>query len=80
MWPRPRPDSLAIGTPQAATSGATTSVALSPTPPVECLSTTGRPTADMSSRSPESHHRREQRVGLGVAQPLHTTAIRNAAT
>ena len=39
LWPRARPDSFATGTPAEATSGATTSVALSPTPPVECLST-----------------------------------------
>ena len=39
VWPRPRPLILAIFTPQAATMGAMTSVVLSPTPPVECLST-----------------------------------------
>ena len=39
VWPRPRPLILAILTPQAATMGVITSVVLSPTPPVECLST-----------------------------------------
>ena len=39
VMPRPRPESLATGTPQAATSGSAQSVTLSPTPPVECLST-----------------------------------------
>ena len=38
----------------AATSGATTSVVLSPTPPVECLSATGLPTPVRSIRAPES--------------------------
>ena len=38
VWPRPRPDSCGTATPQAATSGASGSVILSPTPPVECLS------------------------------------------
>ena len=42
--PRPRPESLATATPSAATSGTTISESLSPTPPVLCLSTTGRPT------------------------------------
>ena len=39
--PNPLPDIFAIFTPHAATNGARTNVVLSPTPPVECLSTTG---------------------------------------
>jgi hypothetical protein len=39
VWPSPLPLIFAIGTPQAATSGASTSVVVSATPPVECLST-----------------------------------------
>ena len=39
VMPRPRPLILAMGTPQAAASGATISVVLSPIPPVLCLST-----------------------------------------
>ncbi|GJM68071.1 hypothetical protein HMSSN036_02870 [Paenibacillus macerans] len=39
VWPKPRPDILATGTPAAATKGPSTIVVLSPTPPVECLST-----------------------------------------
>ena len=38
VWPRPRPLILATAAPQAETSGASTSVVLSPTPPLECLS------------------------------------------
>jgi hypothetical protein len=35
------PDIIGTATPQAATSGASTIETLSPTPPVECLSTRG---------------------------------------
>ena len=45
MWPSPRPLIFPTGTPQAATIGPTAIVVLSPTPPVECLSTTFRPSA-----------------------------------
>jgi hypothetical protein len=37
--PRPRPESLATGAPQAAAMGREVRLTLSPTPPVECLST-----------------------------------------
>ena len=52
VWPSPRPLILANGTPHAATIGPITIDALSPTPPVECLSTTFRPSADRSITSP----------------------------
>ena len=52
VWPNPRPDSWGTAAPHAATRGTRISDTLSPTPPVECLSTVGRPTADRSSRSP----------------------------
>jgi hypothetical protein len=45
VWPSPRPLIFPNGTPQAATIGPTASDVLSPTPPVECLSTTLRPIA-----------------------------------
>ena len=54
VWPSPRPDIFPSGTPHAATIGPTASDVLSPTPPVECLSTTLRPSAaPRSSVSPE---------------------------
>ena len=54
VWPSPRPLIFPKGTPQAATIGATATDVLSPTPPVECLSTTRRPSAELrSSVSPE---------------------------
>ena len=39
VWPKPRPDILATLAPQAATIGVKERLVLSPTPPVECLST-----------------------------------------
>ena len=54
MWPSPRPDSCGTATPNAATSGASGSVILSPTPPVECLSTVGLPRPAKLIRSPEA--------------------------
>ena len=53
VWPSPRPESCGTATPHAATSGASGSVILSPTPPVECLSLVGRESPEKSSRSPE---------------------------
>ncbi len=52
MWPRPRPEIIGTYTPQAAASGARTRLVLSPTPPVECLSTRGPGREDRSSTSP----------------------------
>ena len=54
MWPRPRPDILAIVTPQAATSGASTTETLSPTPPVLCFPTVGTPRPERSTRRPDA--------------------------
>ena len=54
VCPRPRPESCGTATPQAATSGASGRVILSPTPPVECLSAVGRERPEKSIRSPEA--------------------------
>ena len=51
--PNPRPDILATGRPAAATRGTTTKEVLSPTPPVECLSTALGSTGVRSSTWPE---------------------------
>src|SRR5581483_1980406 len=57
VCPRPRPLIFPNGTPQAATIGPTASDVLSPTPPVECLSTTRRPSAPLRSIvSPRETH------------------------
>ena len=54
VCPSPRPLIFPSGTPQAATIGPTAIDVLSPTPPVECLSTTFRPSAaPTASVSPE---------------------------
>jgi hypothetical protein len=53
VWPRPRPEIIGIAKPQAATIGASGIETLSPTPPVECLSTLGAAMWEKSSTSPE---------------------------
>jgi len=53
VWPRPRPETIGTGAPHAATSGARAIETLSPTPPVECLSTFTPGTLDRSSTLPE---------------------------
>ena len=52
VWPKPRPLILATGTPKLATKGTKTKVTLSPTPPVECLSTLIPGIADRSNCCP----------------------------
>jgi hypothetical protein len=51
--PSPRPLIIGTGTPQAATHGARTRETLSPTPPVECLSTLIPGIPDRSAIAPE---------------------------
>ena len=53
VCPSPRPDILATFAPHAAASGTSTSVVVSPTPPVECLSTHTPSMPDRSTTSPE---------------------------
>ncbi len=53
VCPRPRPLTIGTGTPHAATSGASAIETLSPTPPVECLSTFTPGTLERSSTLPE---------------------------
>ena len=53
VCPRPLPDILATGTPQAATIGDIINVVLSPTPPVLCLSTFIPGIDERSTVSPE---------------------------
>ena len=75
MCPSPRPDSCGTATPYAATSGASGSVILSPTPPVECLSTVGLSTLDRSSRSPEAIIAAVQRASSASDMPRSSIAI-----
>ena len=78
MWPRPRPDSCGTATPKEATSGAKGSVTLSPTPPVECLSTVGRARPEKSIRSPEAIIASVQRAVSRRFMPLRKIAIARA--
>ena len=78
MWPRPRPDSWGTATPQAATSGASGRVILSPTPPVECLSAVGRDSDEKSIRSPEAIIAAVQREISRRFIPLSRIAIASA--
>src|SRR6185369_1482741 len=78
VWPSPRPDSWGTAAPHAATSGVSGSVILSPTPPVECLSTVGRDTEDRSSRSPEAIIAAVHRAISAELMPRNRIAISSA--
>ena len=81
VCPSPRPLIFPIGTPHAATIGPTASDVLSPTPPVECLSTTVRPSAVW--RSIVSPLRTIASVSAKVSEldkPWKYTAMQNAAS
>ena len=78
VCPSPRPDSCGTAAPHAATSGASGSVILSPTPPVECLSTVGRGTDDRSSRSPDAIIAAVQRAISPADMPRSRIAIASA--
>ncbi len=62
VCPRPLPLILATGTPIEATSGITMRLILSPTPPVECLSTFIPFISERSTLSPESTNERVKSV------------------
>ena len=66
VCPRPRPDSCGTAAPHAATSGARTSETLSPTPPVECLSTVGRADAGQVQPLAGVDHGRGPGAQLGL--------------
>ena len=79
VWPSPRPLIFPTGTPHAATIGPTAIEVLSPTPPVECLSTTLRPSAPRRGRasrrcgsSRRSARTSRPRSGRGRRRPCRT--------
>ena len=78
VWPSPRPESCGTATPQAATSGASGSVILSPTPPVECLSAVGRDSPEKSIRSPLAIMACVQRAISSRSMPFSRIAIASA--
>ncbi len=79
VCPSPRPDSCGTAAPQAATTGASGRVILSPTPPVECLSVVGRSRVEKSIRSPEAIIAAVQRASSAGVIPLSRIAIARAA-
>ena len=80
VWPSPRPDIIPSGTPHAATSGPSGSEILSPTPPVECLSTTLRPSEALrSSVAPDRVIASVSAYVSALVRPLKKTAMHQAA-
>src|SRR4051812_49053114 len=79
VWPRPRPEIIGTATSQAARIGASMTLTLSPTPPVECLSTTGLPRSQ-SSTSPESRIARVSATRSSLSRPRRKKAIASAPT
>ena len=79
MWASARPLSFGTLTPQAAASGAATSVTLSPTPPVECLSTLIPWIALRSSTSPLETIACVSASVSAAVMPRMQTAINQAA-
>ncbi len=80
-WPRPRPETIGTWAPQAATSGASIKLTLSPTPPVECLSTIGpcRRARSHCMFVPEFDIARVSATRSWMSMPLKKTAIASAA-
>ena len=78
--PSPRPLILATGAPHAAISGASISVVVSPTPPVECLSTGMPSMAFRSSVSPECSISMVRRTVSRSVMPFMRIAISSAAS
>ena len=78
VCPKPLPESCGTAAPQAATSGASGNVILSPTPPVECLSTVGLSSSVHESRSPLRSMASVHRATSWLFIPLRSIAIRSA--
>ena len=77
--PSPLPDILATGTPQEATNGNTINDTLSPTPPVECLSTITLFKFDKSNISPDFAIAIAKFAVSSLVIPCINIAIINAA-
>ena len=76
VWPSARPDIIGTTTPAAAARGATIKLVLSPTPPVECLSTLTPGIAERSTRSPECSMHSVRRLTSRSVMPEKNVAIR----
>src|SRR3954447_5552069 len=79
VWPSPRPEIIGTAAPQAASTGARISDTLSPTPPVECLSSTGLPRSH-SSTVPESRMARVSATRSSPLIPRRNSAMASAPT
>ncbi len=79
VWPSPRPESCGTATPNVATSGASGRVILSPTPPVECLSTVVLPSEPNDIRSPDAIIASVRSRISRRSMPLRKIAIASAA-
>ena len=73
VWPSDRPDIIGTATPSDATSGASTSETLSPTPPVECLSMRGRPEIGEIEPVAAQEHRLGERGRLAAIEAAEKT-------
>jgi hypothetical protein len=80
VCPRPRPDIIGTSAPHAAASGASTSDSLSPTPPVECLSTGVPPNSERSNRRPDRTIASVSTEASSSVMPRSTIAMSIAAT
>ena len=79
VWPRPRPETIGTVTPQAAATGARIRLVLSPTPPVECLSTLGPGMSERSSTVPVWSIASTRAAVSSAVIPRHTIAMASAA-
>ena len=80
VCPSARPLIMGTASPQAAASGATRKLVLSPTPPVECLSTATLPSRDGSNFSPESRMATVRARVSSTVSPCSHAAISHAAS
>ena len=78
VWPSPRPEIMGTSTSQAAASGASESDTLSPTPPVECLSTFTPGMSERSSTSPDSSIALAQAPSSSASRPRKKMAMQRA--
>ncbi len=79
VCPRPRPTIIGTAAPQADTQGARAIEILSPTPPVECLSTVGRPIPFQPRIRPEWSMASVRATVSSRSMPRIVTAMRSAA-
>src|SRR5262245_12471059 len=82
VWPRPRPEIIGTKPPAAARMGASIRLTLSPTPPVECLSSTGpgRSRSCQWSLRPDPVMCRVRATVSSSLMPRWKTAMAKAAT